>query len=66
MNECVHGFYPANCPECPEDRAFSEVYGQIAFRRHWDNDPYAVARTAALNWLGDRYLLAAPINVRRG
>jgi hypothetical protein len=36
-----------------------------AFRRQWDNDPYAVARTAALNWLGDRYLLAKPC-VRRG
>lgn len=35
-----------------------------AFTKHWPDDPYAVARTGALNWLGDKYLLAQPINKR--
>ena len=34
----------------------------LAFQRLWDKDPYAVRRTGALAWLGDRYLLAQPIN----
>jgi hypothetical protein len=35
---------------------------QRAFERKWDSDPYTVRRTAALHWLGDRYILAHPIN----
>ena len=31
------------------------------FQRLWPSDPYAVARTGALRWLGDRYLLAKPV-----
>jgi hypothetical protein len=34
----------------------------LAFLKQWESDPYAIARTAALSWLGDRYLLAQPIN----
>jgi hypothetical protein len=35
------------------------------FQRLWPEDPYAVQRTGALKWLGDRYLLARPINASR-
>jgi len=34
----------------------------LAFQRLWDEDPYAIQRTGALAWLGERYLLAQPIN----
>jgi hypothetical protein len=37
----------------------------LAFQRLWPQDPYAVQRTGALKWLGDRYLLARPINASR-
>jgi hypothetical protein len=33
-----------------------------AFLKQWPGDPYAVRRTAALSWLGDRYLFARHIN----
>lgn len=36
-----------------------------AFLKQWPDDPYAIRRTAALSWLGDRYLLSAPINKTR-
>jgi len=32
-----------------------------SFERKWDNDPYAIQRTRALKWLGDRWLLARPV-----
>jgi hypothetical protein len=37
----------------------------LAFLKQWESDPYAIARTAALSWLGDRYLLAQPINQQK-
>lgn len=37
----------------------------LAFQRQWEDDPYAIQRTRALSWLGDRYLCARPINASR-
>jgi hypothetical protein len=34
-------------------------------RREWIVD-YSAARTQAIRWLGDRYLLAKPINAQAG
>ena len=36
-----------------------------ALLKLWPDDPYAVRRTAALKWLGERYLLARPINRKK-
>lgn len=35
------------------------------FLKQWPGDPYATARTAAIKWLGPKYLLAGPINKTR-
>ena len=33
----------------------------VPFLKLWEGDPYAVKRTAAVRWLGSRYLLAQPV-----
>ncbi len=32
------------------------------FARLWDDDKYAIQRTHAIRWLGDRYLCFKPVN----